>query len=155
MPAALPDHPDLPYKPPMAFALAIVAGLGLDAIHRLPARPAGWAPVGVTLVLLGIALLLWAFRAFRAHGTSIEPWRPTTDIITDGPFAYTRNPVYIAFALVTIGIGAWTDRGYVVLLTVPAFLATDRWIVPREEAYLTRKFGDGYRAYLARVRRWL
>lgn len=151
----VPDHPDLPYKPPLAFVLAIVGGLALDPLYRLTARPPGWAPVGVTLVLLGAALLFWAFREFRARRTAIEPWKPTTAIIESGPFAYSRNPVYIAFALITLGIGAWVDRGFIALLTVPAVLATDRWIIPREERYLTRKFGDRYVSYRRRVRRWL
>lgn len=150
-----PDHPDLPYKPPLAFLLAIVGGIALDLLHRLPSRPPGWAPLGMLLVALGIALLLWALREFRAHHTAIEPWKPTTAIIARGPFAFSRNPVYVAFALITIGIGAWVDRGSVVLLAIAALIATDRFIVPREEAYLTRKFGEAYLGYRRRVRRWL
>jgi protein-S-isoprenylcysteine O-methyltransferase Ste14 len=153
--AGPPDHPDLPYKPPLPFLLAIVAGIGLDNLYRLSARPPGWAPAGVTLVLLGAALLLWALHEFRSNHTSIEPWKPTTAIIESGPFAYSRNPVYIGFALVTIGVGTWVDRGMIVLLAIPAFLATDRWIVPREEVYLERKFGEAYLRYRRRVRRWI
>jgi protein-S-isoprenylcysteine O-methyltransferase Ste14 len=150
-----PDHPDLPYKPPLAYLGAIAVGVGVHHWWPMRARPAGWMPVGVTLVLLGVALLVWAQVVFRAKRTPLEPWKATKAIVDNGPFAWSRNPVYIGFAIIQAGIGIWSDKlAVVALVLVPAVL-TALVIVPREEAYLRRKFGAEYERYCARVRRWL
>ena len=149
------DNPDLPFKPPLPFLGAVVVGVGLHHLWPMRVRPDGWAPLGVVLVLLGAALILWALVAFRAKQTPIEPWKSSTAIVSDGPFAWSRNPVYIGFALIEVGVGVWSDRLAVVLLVVVPALMTALMIVPREEAYLRRKFGAEYGEYCARARRWV
>ena len=150
-----PDHPDLPVKPPLVFLVSIVIGVGTHHLAPMRAGPAGRASVGVAIVALAVALLVWAALSFRSRRTPLEPWKPTTAIVDFGPFAFSRNPVYLAFALIQVGFGLWTDRLAVVAMVVPALLATNAWIVPREEAYLERKFGAEYVGYRRRVRRWL
>lgn len=153
--SGLPDHPDLPYKPPLAYLLAILLGILLERWWPLPPRPHALMPVGVTLVALAIALLVWAQLSFRARRTPLEPWKATRAIVDFGPFAHSRNPVYIAFALIQVGIGLWIDRLWVVALVVVPAVATALVVVPREERYLRRKFGSEYEDYCAKVRRWL
>lgn len=153
--AAAPDHPDLPYKPPLAFVLAMALGFLLERLAPIAAPPAATMPLGIALVGAGVALLAWAAATMRAHRTAIEPWKPTTVIVDSGPFGRSRNPIYVAFGVIQAGIGSWTARPWVILLVLPAWLATAWWIVPREEAYLTRKFGETYTAYRRRVRRWV
>lgn len=154
LPDGTPDHPDLPYKPPLAYLAAIALGVGLHRWWPLPARPDGWLPAGVTLVALGAALLVWAKVVFDRHRTPLEPWKSTTAIVDEGPFAHARNPVYIGFALIQVGIGVWIDALAVVLLVIVPALMTARLVVPREEAYLRRKFGAVYEDYCSRVPRW-
>lgn len=154
LPDGTPDHPDLPYKPPLAFLAALLLGVVVHRSWPRSARPDGWLPLGVTIVLLGVALLVWAKVAFDAKHTPLEPWKATKAIVDDGPFAYSRNPVYIGFGIIQVGIGVWSDRLAIVLLTAVPMLLTALVIVPREERYLQRKFGDEYRAYCSRVRRW-
>lgn len=149
-----PDHPDLPYKPPLAYLAAIAVGVGVHHWWPMSARPAGWMPVGVTLVLLGAALLAWAQVVFRAKRTPLEPWKATRAIVDNGPFAWSRNPVYIGFAIIQVGVGVWSDKLAVVVLVLVPIVATAVLIVPREEIYLRRKFGAEYEDYCARVRRW-
>lgn len=150
-----PDHPDLPYKPPLAYIAAILVGVAIDRWWwHTPARPAGWHPVGVTLVALGAALLLWAKAHFDRARTPLEPWKATKAIVDTGPFARSRNPVYVAFAVIQVGIGVWHGALAVVLMTFLPVLMTAALIVPREEAYLRRKFGAVYEDYRARVGRW-
>lgn len=150
----LPDHPNLPYKPPLAYLAAIAVGMLIHERWPMSARPASWLPVGVSLVVFGAALLLWAKLVFDSKRTPLEPWKATRAIVDHGPFAFSRNPVYIGFAIIQVGVGVWSDRLAVVILTiVPAFL-TAVLIVPREEAYLRRKFGAEYEDFCARVRRW-
>lgn len=150
-----PDHPDLPYKPPLAYLAAIAVGVLVHRYWPMHARPGSWFPVGVTIVALGVALLVWAKVTFDAKHTPLEPWKATRAIVDGGPFAYSRNPVYIGFALIQVGIGVWTDKLAVVALTIVPVLLTALVIVPREESYLRRKFGAVYEDYCGRVRRWL
>lgn len=155
LPDGTPDHPDLPYKPPLAFLAAIVVGVGVHHWWPMHARPAGWFPAGVSLVALGAALLVWAKITFDSRRTPLEPWKATQAIVDHGPFARSRNPVYLAFALIQMGIGIWTDKLAVVALVVVPMLMTATLVVPREERYLRRKFGAEYERYCSRVRRWL
>jgi len=149
------DNPDLPFKPPLPFAAAIVVGVGLHHWWPMSSRPAGWAPLGIALVALAGALLVWCVLVFRSQHTPLEPWKATKVIVDDGPFAFSRNPVYLGFVLLQVGIGLWSDRLAVVALVVVPALMIARMVVPREEAYLQRKFGQVYGDYCARVRRWL
>lgn len=150
-----PDHPDLPVKPPLVFLFATVVGLGLHRLAPMRAVPEGWAVSGFVLVGAAAVLLSWSLWQFRKHETSVRPWKPTRVILQRGPFAFSRNPIYLSFALLQLGIGVGADRLAVVLMLVPAVLATHVIIIAREEAYLERKFGPEYVGYKARVRRWV
>jgi protein-S-isoprenylcysteine O-methyltransferase Ste14 len=152
---AAPDHPDLPVKPPLVWLVALVLGWWLHRFMPLPARGNGIAWVGLLVVVAGVLLALWALLTLRAAHTPVEPWKATRAIVERGPYAFTRNPIYLAFALVTLGVGIWINRLAVVAMVVPALLITDRAIVRREERYLTRKFGEPYLSYRQRVRRWI
>lgn len=149
-----PDHPDLPYKPPLAYLGAIAVGVGVHHWWPMRARPGGWIYLGVALVLLGVSLLVWAQVVFRAKRTPLEPWKATKAIVDDGPFAFSRNPVYIGFAIIQVGLGVWSDKLAVVALVLLPVVLTALVIVPREEAYLRRKFGAEYEDYCSRVGRW-
>ena len=150
-----PDHPDLPVKPPLLSLLALAIGYLVHHLLPMHARPAGWGAAGVALVVLSFSLGQWAMYQFRVQKTAVKPWKPTRVIVDSGPFAFTRNPIYVSFVLLQLGIGLWHDRLAVVLMTIPAAIALDRIIIRREEAYLARKFGVPYRAYMERVRRWV
>lgn len=150
-----PDHPDLPVKPPVVFLVAMSIGFVVDWIKPMPARPDRWGGLGIIFCAIAVTLMVWAVRALRRHETDVRPWKPTTAIVTDGPYALTRNPIYLGFALFVVGVGLWTDKLAVVLMAVPAVAATNSWIIAREESYLLRKFGDEYERYLAQVRRWM
>jgi protein-S-isoprenylcysteine O-methyltransferase Ste14 len=144
-------------RPPIAWALAVMAGLVLDWLHPLPflpaAVPAGW--VGGIVFLAGLALLIWAASTFRRAGTEVQTSQPTTRIVTRGPYRYTRNPIYLGMFLGLIGLAMAFDSLWLVVVLAPFYLVIRYGVVAREEAYLERKFGDIYRAYKARVRRWL
>ncbi len=150
-----PDHPDLPIKPPLIFVIALAIGFAAHRIRPVHARPAEWGGLGRIFCLLAGALVLWTLWTLKRHRTDVRPWKPTTAIATDGPFALTRNPIYLGFALMQVGVGLWTDRLAVVLMVIPAIVATNNLVIAREEAYLARKFGTPYEDYLTRVRRWL
>lgn len=150
-----PDHPNLPTKPPYIFVGAMLIGFVVHWIKPVAARPAQWGGLGVVFCAFALGLLAWAWLTLKRHHTDVRPWKPTTVIVTTGPYALTRNPIYLGFALMQVGIGLWSDRLAVVLMVIPAVIATNNWVIAREEAYLTRKFGGAYEAYLGTVRRWL
>ena len=151
-----PDHAGLRIPPPLIFVIAAAVGVLVHWIRPVSVRPdsrAFWL-LGTAIAATAIALAAWAGLTLRRHDTAVYPWHSTTAIVTTGPYTFSRNPMYLAFALFQLGLGLWTDRLAVVLMVIPAILATNRFIIAREEAYLERKFGETYLDYARSVRRW-
>jgi protein-S-isoprenylcysteine O-methyltransferase Ste14 len=96
-----------------------------------------------------------AVRAFRNAGTNVETPKPATTLVTSGIYARSRNPMYVALALLFAGTAVLADSGWLALLLLPFLGVLRVGVIAREERYLERKFGEPYRAYRARVRRWL
>ena len=140
--------------PPLIFGGALVAGLALDRARPLPFAPRPVRLLGWPLVAAGAATGVAGFRALRRAGTDVDPRRPTTRIVTDGPYAHTRNPLYLAMALVYGGVALRTNAGWAAALLPAALLVVRRGVIDREERYLEGRFGEPYREYRARVRRW-
>ncbi|EWY37792.1 hypothetical protein N825_09430 [Skermanella stibiiresistens SB22] len=144
--------------PPLLFAGAVVLGLVLDrwvvpAGFGLPdmARQGG---AGV-LVVAGLALGVAAFRLFSRAGTHVEPWKPSTALVTDGVYRWTRNPMYVGMSLLQAGLALIFDSVAVLAMLVPLLVVLRYGVIAREERYLGAKFPDQYAAYRQRVRRWL
>jgi protein-S-isoprenylcysteine O-methyltransferase Ste14 len=150
------DNPGVIARPPLIYLGALALGLGLHAAWRVPALPGALACVlGVVLIAGALAIAVPAFRAMARAGTSFRTERPTTAIVTGGPFRYGRNPIYVALTLLYLGIGMVLNALWVLLLIVPVIVLMQLGVIAREERYLERKFGDEYLRYKARVRRWL
>jgi len=113
------------------------------------------APLGGALILVAIVLFTLSVREFRAAGTAIRTHRPTTVIIKTGPYRLSRNPIYLSFTLLHVGIGVWINSAWLLGILIPTLLLISHGVVAREERYLARKFGDEYLRYKASVRRWL
>jgi protein-S-isoprenylcysteine O-methyltransferase Ste14 len=146
--------------PPLIYAGVLAAAFALDWAWPLAMVPGGLAnPVqyalGAAVFAVGGIIAGVAARQFSRAGTSIPPWRPTTALVTDGPYRWSRNPMYVALTLAYVGIGVAGDNGWVALLLAPLLALMRFGVIAREEAYLARTFGDSYRDYTARVRRWL
>jgi protein-S-isoprenylcysteine O-methyltransferase Ste14 len=110
---------------------------------------------GLVLVALGITLAVAGRRALEAAGTHVNPELPTTAIVTAGPYRFTRNPLYVALATFFLGVTLGFNTWWGVVLLVPV-LAVMHWgVIRREERYLEQKFGEPYREYCSRVRRYL
>jgi protein-S-isoprenylcysteine O-methyltransferase Ste14 len=110
--------------------------------------------VGVAVLLLGLVALP-ALRQFIRAGTHPEPWKPTTALVTDGPYRFSRNPMYLGFTFIYLGVACWVNTAWPVVLLPLVLLVMQYGVILREEAYLERKFGEEYRAFRRRVRRWL
>ena len=143
--------------PPLALGLAVIAGLGLNWLLPLPFLPAD-LPVrwlGVMVFALALALVAWAIVTITRAGSNVATNLPTTIIVEDGPYRFTRNPIYLGMFLGLIGLAIAFDNLWLLMILVPFALVIRYAVVAREEAYLERKFVDLYRGYHSRVRRWL
>ena len=153
------DYADVAIAPPLLFLGALAMGCVLSLI--LPIGPGLGAAnglalaVGLTFIALGFALVALSFRRFRMAGTSVVPGEPATALIMEGPYRFTRNPIYIGFVLIYFGFVIVLTSLWVLLLLLPVAIVLQRGVVEREEAYLERQFGAAYRKYKARVPRWL
>jgi protein-S-isoprenylcysteine O-methyltransferase Ste14 len=151
------DTANVIIRPPIAWALAVVAGLALQWAVPLPfmpaSAPAGW--VGGIVFVLALALVAWAIAIITRAGSNVPTNMPTTTIVETGPYRFTRNPIYLGMFVGLAGLAIAFDSLWL-LGTLLVFAFAIRYgVVAREEAYLERKFGDAYRHYRARVRRWL
>jgi protein-S-isoprenylcysteine O-methyltransferase Ste14 len=150
------DHPGVIALPPLLYA----AGLGVVLVLRWlrPGPVASYPAVlwpGIGLVVLGAAIGAWGRRTMKAAGTNVNPSLPTTSIVTTGPFRYSRNPLYVALALLFLGLGLALNTWWGPIVLGPLLVVMHWGVIAREERYLERKFGDDYLRYKSRVRRYL
>jgi protein-S-isoprenylcysteine O-methyltransferase Ste14 len=150
------DSPGIRVPPPLIYLLPLASGLLLDRRLHIPflprrvARIIGWPLVGG-----GVALAGWSFRTMRAAETTIRPDKPVSKLIQDGPFRYSRNPLYLSDAMLYAGIAVLRNSLWAILLLPLGVYVIQREVIGREERYLERTFGEEYLDYKARVRRWV
>ena len=159
MPTELPpeeDRPGVPIAPPLLFVLPILASLALewfvptsfvDGVFR-------WI-LGALIVVTGLALNVVGFITQKRAGTDPIPFNPSTRIVAHGLYRFSRNPMYIGFALCTLGVAMLVNSAWMLLAVPVGLILIDRTVVTREERYLERKFGEEYLTYKRRVRRWV
>jgi protein-S-isoprenylcysteine O-methyltransferase Ste14 len=151
------DGPGVRFPPPLLYIAFLVLGIALSAVypvHLLPSA-AAWTLGGVILVA-GILLgPVWGIRTMQGANTTVRPDRAATTLVTDGPFRYSRNPLYLSLTLMYAGIAIIANSLWALLLVIPPVLVISLLVIPREEAHLRRTFGEEYERYQASVRRWL
>jgi protein-S-isoprenylcysteine O-methyltransferase Ste14 len=150
------DAPGVIAPPPLIYLGGLAIGFGLDALLPSASLPGVvmWS-VGGVLLLAGFALAASFIAAFRGAGTPVDVRRPASALVTTGPYRVTRNPGYLGMALTYAGIAVTTGALWAFVPLVAALLLIDRGVISREERYLEGKFGEQYRSYRARTRRWL
>jgi protein-S-isoprenylcysteine O-methyltransferase Ste14 len=141
-------------RPPLIYGVAIALGLLLQAAWPLELVSDARLP-GAAAMLIAVALFLAAVRAMRRAGTPVPGDRPTTAIVCSGPYRFSRNPIYLAFSLLHLGIAGWVNSLWLLLTLVPAAALMSFVVIPREERYLQSRFPSEYSTYRAAVRRWL
>ncbi len=154
------DNAGVLISPPVLYLGALALGFGLDAALPIRFAPSGLDDtlqygVGGALIVIAATLAATAVMRFKRAGTNVPTYRPTTALVTHGVYALSRNPIYVALSLLIAGIAVTTDRVWLLILLAPALLVMRYGVIAREERYLERKFGDAYRTYKARVRRWI
>ncbi len=150
------DHPHVLVFPPLLVAGTLAAGLLLHALdpHALVPRSLRFW-IGVPLFIAGVALGSWGHRVMKRAGTNVNPSRPVTRLVTGGPFRLSRNPLYVSIALVYAGIACSVNALWLGILFIPLLVVLHLGVIAREERFLEARFGDEYRTYRARVRRWV
>ncbi len=153
------DHANVPVIPPVLFGLGIGAGFLLKWLVPVPLVPARFAGeacgVGTALALVCLAFGGWAFAAFRRAKTTPHPNHPVSALVTWGPYRFSRNPMYFGLSGLTVGLALVANTPWLLAILPPLWLTLRRLVIDREEAYLTRKFGEEYRTFLTRTRRWI
>ena len=146
------------FPPPFVPLIALALG---ELIHRLvwslPLPLAGGARsvLAVALLAAGVALLLAAAGLFRKTGQDPKPWEPSPEIISDGVYRFTRNPMYVGMGVLQAGLAVALADAWVLLLVPVTWCVIYFIAIRHEEAYLERKFGEPYLTYKRSVRRWL
>ena len=143
-------------RPPLVYLSSVVAGTVLDVVWPLPFFPRVLAlPVGSSLVVIAMALFSYSVRQLRAAGTPVPGNRPTIVIVRTGPYRFSRNPIYLAFSVLQVGIAIWVNSLWLIATLIAAVALMALVVIPREERYLEGRFGAEYLEYRAAVRRWL
>jgi protein-S-isoprenylcysteine O-methyltransferase Ste14 len=142
--------------PPLIFGIPLAVALYENRSNPLGVMSPRFAMItGGAIILLGLILLVAAFIQLRRARTTITPYRPTTAIVEGWPYSFTRNPIYLAMAVIYIGIAIFFNSLWPFLLLPLVMLVMQRGVIEREERYLEGKFGSDYADYRSRVRRWL
>ena len=145
------DTPGILAPPPLIFAAFFFLGWwGRNLLPRW-----GSVHIGAVLTLLCAIVFVWGLVSLERKKTSIDPYTPTRAIVTNGPYRISRNPLYVSMVLGYLGAAVWTAAPATLVLLPVALLVLHYGVIAREERYLEAKFGDEYREYKRRVRRWL
>lgn len=150
------DNAGVIAPPPLIYALTFVLSLFLHERIPLPLVPHKVKNrLGIVLISSAVVPGFLAFRKMRSTGTNVNPTQPTTALILEGPYRFTRNPIYLGMTLLYTGIAVLANTLWPILLLPGVLFVMTRGVIEREEAYLEQKFGEQYMAYKAKVRRWL
>lgn len=150
------DSAHVPVPPPLIALAATLAGVGLQFLHplRFISGSARWI-AGGAILSLGVGTILYCAGMFRRAQTAIEPWKTTSHIVKSGPYRRSRNPIYLSFVVIGIGLAILADNLWIALMQLPLVAVITQVVIRREERYLESKFGDSYRVYKSQVRRWI
>ena len=158
-PAAEPNDRRIRFPPPLIVAITLGTAFLVHRswpTHILDGSRAGGVRIGgILLAALGLALILSALGIFFRAKTTPLPWGPTSSIVTRFPYTLTRNPMYLGLAIVSLGITLWGNSLWPFLFFPMMIAVLQTKVIEPEERYLEARFGDEYRAYRSRVRRWL
>ena len=142
---------------PFVFVLAYLIGVALQALFPVPFAPATRTAANIAgwiLMLVGVSLAVWAQVIFRRLGTTTVPGQQSAALVTWGPYRFSRNPMYIALTLMYLGEAGIIGQLWPLPLLVGVLIYANGTLVPFEERHLEQTFGESYRSYRERVRRW-
>ena len=148
------------FPPPLVAVLTILVGYGLERVLPLVAAPTLPSVVrygvGGFIAATSVAVLgVWPIILFKRSGQDPKPWTPTPELLIEGPYKFTRNPMYLMMILVCAGAALVLASAWVLILSPLCALIIHLTAIRHEEAHLEQKFGESYRRYKREVRRWI
>jgi protein-S-isoprenylcysteine O-methyltransferase Ste14 len=154
--ASAEDSSGVKFPPPIIFLVGLAIGLATSWFVPVRVIPATVVvPLGVSLLIVWLALWVPALASFSRAKTPLNPTKPSTALVTSGVFRISRNPIYLGMVALYLAIAVLANSLWALLLIIPVFLVINFAVVAREEQYLERKFGAEYTGYKQHVRRWL
>lgn len=152
----LAQRPRTLLPPPLVYAAALLAAWWIEPRYPLPLELGAWArPLAWGLIGLGLAGFAWALAAIWGHRTTVNPYKAASHLVTSGPFRYSRNPIYVSDWFVYLGVTLWLASAWPLLFAPLVWAAMRYGVIAHEEAHLEARFGEKYRRYRQRVRRWV
>ena len=151
------DSLRVPIVPPLIYALSMTAGIILHLVvpWQLFMQPWIGQILGWPIIVVGLLLFVWAVSSMLRGGEHPDIHKPTQNLISSGPFAFSRNPIYLSFTVIYLGIALVVNTIWL-LVFLPVVLSLLHYtVIQREEQYLAKVLGDEYLKYKGRVRRWL
>jgi len=149
------DIPGVLAPPPLIYLIPLVATLGIGFWKPFPLLPGNLPHLfGPGLLIAALLLLLPSNNAFKQKRTNARPWKPSTALVIEGPYRFSRNPMYLGFTLMYLGIALWVNTAWPLPALLVVMQVMRHYVIEREERYLKRKFGEPYQQYMASVRRW-
>ena len=153
-----PDRAIIIAPPPLLVVLCIAAGFGAQYFKRVPlfsVVPPFHQPLYLGLFAVAVLILFAAIRGMIRHQTHPSPYKPTAALVVEGVYRFTRNPIYVGFLLIVVGLAVAVNNAWLLLAALALFVLLHFGVVKREETYLSGKFGSAYSEYCKRVRRWI
>ncbi len=151
-----PDYANVVALPPLIMGGFLVLGLVIHFVYPVSVIPRSLGPwLGTPVILLSVLIVVSAFRALRRGETTFDVRKSTTNIVSDGVFQYSRNPMYLSMLLLYGGLAFLINSLWLLVATIPLAVVIQKGVIEREEHYLRRKFGEEYLCYKTRVRRWI
>jgi protein-S-isoprenylcysteine O-methyltransferase Ste14 len=152
-------NPGVWFPPPILFVLGFLIGMMLNhfwpvSVIREP-RPGLILWLSWALIVVGLGIIASGLLTFRLKRTAIYPNQPATTLVQSGPYRFTRNPMYVGLSVTYLGIAIFTNLLWALLLLPIVLIVLQSVVIKREESYLANAFGDEYKEYCRRVRRWL
>ena len=152
------DVPGVVMRPPFIFAVFLALGIALHLTWPVTMVTTSFplrVGLGASLALLGVVLAMSGRFQLRRARTQSSPFRPATSVVVEGPYRFSRNPMYLGMSLIYAGIAFGANSAWMLGLLIPLLIVLHYGVIVREEAYLERKFGNSYLEYRKAVRRWI
>lgn len=152
------DNAQVRFPPPLVYVGMLLTGFVIGHLLGDPTTGLGVVTasvLGALLAVIGLVVMFSGVLLFRRVGNNLEPWRPATMVVTTGIYTFTRNPMYLGMALIFAGLALVYDSLAALMLLPVVIIIIQTQVIAREEKYLETKFGDEYRAYKNKVRRWI
>ena len=149
------ERPNTLPWPPMIYGGLAIAGMLLQSYMPLPWPLPAMGLLGTVMFLVGIATDIGTMALFIRRKANILPHKAATTLITDGPFRYSRNPIYVGNTLMLAGAGIAFSSLWLVLAALIAAVLVHYLAIRREERHLAAKFGNDWNEYAGRTPRWL